>query len=176
MKKSERRILLVVVGSMHQIQNFFAPGNITIKLCESGIFQNLTINEIIIEDAHFTAPIDCFTDLKATNIQLITIIWNLNDNFNKFQNFNQKINHFAINNSIIDVISVNVKFFTISNCTVKKIVAMKFLNGNIKNAFKEFQSNKICVNRTQIYQLSVASFVLSVNLFSLQRYNLSIVE
>ncbi|VBB26241.1 unnamed protein product [Acanthocheilonema viteae] len=159
-------------GSMRRIQHFFVRGNITIKLIGSAIFRNSTIGDVIFEDAHFNAPSDWFVGLKAANIQLINSIWNLNKDSSKFQNFRQKIGHFSINNSTIDLIALkafrNAKMLTISNSMLKKITALKLLDINagreaewITGTKKSMESvtEKLEIVGTTINRIATKAFV-----------------
>lgn len=145
---------------MYRIQHFFARGNITVQLSESAIFQNSTIDDVIFEDAHFTAPTDCFIGLKAINIQLINSTWNLNKKFNKLRNFRQKIDHFSINNSIMDLIVIkafdNAKFLSISNSMIKKIAVIKFMNINgRKEGIGIGKSTKSRIQKLEIIETTI---------------------
>uniref|UniRef100_A0A8R1U1Y9 Uncharacterized protein n=1 Tax=Onchocerca volvulus TaxID=6282 RepID=A0A8R1U1Y9_ONCVO len=105
-------------GSMRRTQHFFVRGNITIQSSESVIFQNSRIENVIFEDVHFTVPSDCFVGLKSANTQLVSCTWNLNKKFKKFQNTRQKIGHFSIHNSTLDLINIetfrNARILSIS--------------------------------------------------------------
>ncbi|VDN07526.1 unnamed protein product, partial [Thelazia callipaeda] len=159
-------------GSMREIQHFFLRGNISIQSCESDIFWNSTITEVILENVHLSAPLDCFDGLIANSVHLLDSTWKSSASSRKSLCYHQQIGRFTITNSSLDKLAVQAfygtKVLRLLHSNVKSITTMRYTNNNFsvkfhakengKNWHKKVkwkQKEKRCMAESESLQLSI---------------------